>query len=401
MRCPALSLLLLITLTATTYADTDGEGGRKKRDDVDESDQVVLVNAANKLGFQGPVAKIKRVFDARGMLRELPDGFEAMFDGRNLQLQNVDAIRAAYANFEYDTAEKLIEDNEARILDHAASGDPLPALTELCQWRGLIAVGKEKSDEAVGWFAAAMRFDPTWTIDKKFAAGSVTKLIKRAKRESAESTDTGKLRVDVDPEDKSAMVQIDGGKKQPITDKIPLPVGHHLVVVSAEGLKTSAELVEIVPSKVTRLPMHLDQATRSDQAAKLVDATISAPPGTTRLKKTQKLSAYIGGAKLWVYVEDGGDDKVTLRVYDVGRKKVSKPVEIDVNMSSNTIQSKVMAALNPDNLIDPTGIMVIQEQRSTHWYERWYIWAGVAALAGGGYLTYHYATRAPTAVVGF
>lgn len=397
MRRPTLSLLLLITLTSTSYADSDD--AKSKRGDVDENDQVVLVNAASKLGFQGPVAKIKRVFDARGMLRELPDGFEAMFDGRNLQLQNLDAIRTAYTNFEYDTAIKLIDDNESRILDNAASGDVLPALTELCQWRGLVAVGKDKQDEAVSWFAAAMRFDPTWTIDKKFAAGSVTKLIKRAKRESADAQEMGKLRVEADPDE--AMVQIDGGKKQPITEKIQLPVGHHLVVVSAEGRKTGAELVEIAPNKLTRLPIHLDAASKSDQAAKLVDATIAAPPGTTRLKKTQKLSTYIGGAKLFVYVEDGGDEKVTLRVYDIGRKKVSGPVEIDVNASANTIQSKVLAALNPDNMLDPTSIMVIKEERSQHWYERWYVWAGVAALAGGGYLTYHYATREPTSVRGF
>src|SRR5262249_42362192 len=155
-----------------------------------------------------------------------------------------------------------------------------------------------------------------------------------------------------------------------------------------EGRKTGAELVEIAPGKVTRLPIHLDAASKTDQAAKLVDATIAAPPGTTRLKKTQKLSTYIGGAKLFVYVEDGGDEKVTLRVYDIGRKKVSGPVEIDVNASANTIQSKVMAALNPDNMLDPTSIMVIKEERSQRWYERWYVWAGVAALAGGGYLTY-------------
>src|SRR6185503_2198729 len=77
MRRPTLSLVLLLTLTTTTYADTN-----EKHSDVDEADQVVLVNAASKLGFQGPVAKLKRVFDARGMLRELPEGFEAMFDGR-------------------------------------------------------------------------------------------------------------------------------------------------------------------------------------------------------------------------------------------------------------------------------------------------------------------------------
>jgi hypothetical protein len=397
MRRPTLSLLLIIISSTTAYADTTDETTTKKKGDVDEADQVVLINAASKLGFQGPVAKIKRVFDARGMLRDLPDGFDAMFDGRNLQLQNLEAIKTAYTNFEYDAALKLIDDNESRILENAVSGDPLPALTELCQWRGLIAVGKEKPDEAVRWFAAAMRFNPAWTIDKKFAAGSVNKLIKRAKRDVEE---TGKLRIDADPD--GAMVQIDGGKKQPITsEKIPLPVGHHLVVVSAEGRKSSADLVEVEANKVTKLPLHLEAESKSDKAAKLVDATISAAPGTTRLKKAQKLSTMIGGAKLYVFVEDGGDEKVTLRVYDIGQKKVSKPFEIDINSSANAIQSKVMAALNPDNMIEPTSIMVIENPRQQHWYERWYIWAGVAALAGGSSLTYHYATREPTSVRGF
>jgi hypothetical protein len=100
-------------------------------------------------------------------------------------------------------------------------------------------------------------------------------------------------------------------------------------------------------------------------------------------------------------IEDGSDDKVTLRVYDVGTKKVSKPLDLDGQASSAAIARKVIAALDPDNMMDATNVIVVEKQRKQHWYERWYVWAGVAAVAGGGFLTYHYATREPTSIRGF
>jgi len=61
----------------------------------------------------------------------------------------------------------------------------------------------------------------------------------------------------------------------------------------------------------------------------------------------------------------------------------------------------VIAALDPDNMVEPTSVMIIEKQRHQHWYERWYVWAGVAAIAGGSYLGYSYMTREPTSLRGF
>ena len=44
---------------------------------------------------------------------------------------------------------------------------------------------------------------------------------------------------------------------------------------------------------------------------------------------------------------------------------------------------------------------IIDKPKPTPWYGRWYVWAGVAAIAGGAYLTYDYATREPTSIRGF
>jgi len=393
MRCKALSILTLFICSTAAADPVDDAKGDKRASD---PDQLVLLNVTSRL-VQGPVTKIKRVFDARGLLHELPDGLEAILDGRNLQIQNVEAIRTAYTNLEFDAALKLIDDNETRILQFAGGGDPLPALTELSMWRGLIATSQDKADEAIEYFRAALRFNPAWSLDRKLAAPSVNRLVKKARKTT---NAVGKLRVEVEPE--TAKVQIDGGKPQPLGEKQTLDAGYHLVVVSAEGRATYAELVEIENGRTTKLPVTLDPESTSDRAAKLVDATVAAPPGAARLKKAKKLSP-VAGTKVFVIVEDSGTEHLTLRVYDTGAKKVSKPVEVDINASSQAIASKVMAALDPDNMIEPgqVPIMLVKDMHKQRWYERWYVWAGVAALAGGGALGYHYMTREPTEVRGF
>jgi hypothetical protein len=196
---------------------------------------------------------------------------------------------------------------------------------------------------------------------------------------------------------RSTAVQIDGGKPQSTSEKITLPAGRHLVVVTAEGRTTYADYVEIELNKVAKLPITLESENAQDRAAKAVNKSISAPSGDVRLLKSRALSKVVGGAKLFVYVEDGSDEKVTLRVYNIGTKRVSKPFEIDINASSTEIHSKVMSALRePSFSADQT--LIVDRVRSPQWYERWYVWVGVAALAGGGALGYHFMTREPTSV---
>jgi hypothetical protein len=106
-----------------------------------------------------------------------------------------------------------------------------------------------------------------------------------------------------------------------------------------------------------------------------------------------------------LFVEDGGEDHVTVRLYDVESKKVSKALEIEGTASSASIARKIIAALDPDNLVDVNTVVVTQRvvdaPRPTPWYGRWYVWVGVAAIAAGGYATYDYMSREPTAVRGF
>jgi hypothetical protein len=388
MKC--LAALLLLVGSSVALADTELDSKESKEDP-----QLVLLNANPKLGDRGQVDRLRRVLDARGYLMSLPERMAATLDGRNVLIADVDAIKEAYNKLDFTAALDIVLADEARILQGVTGGDPIPALAQLSEWRGLIAAGMEDPDEAVRWFRAAVRFNPAWEPMKP--GPSVRKLIKKARRETQEM---GRLKLEVDPPE--AMIQINGGKAQPAGDKVTLPVGVHLVVISADGRKTYGELVDIRADKTEKLSLTLDPERKSDRAAKLVDEAVAAPPGKARLKKARALSGMTGGATRFLVIEEGNDDKLTIRVYDLESKKVSKPVGIGSNASSAAIARKVLAALEPENMLDPRTVMVIErQQQSRAWYERWYVWVGVAAVLGGGYLGYEYMTRDPSAVRGF
>jgi hypothetical protein len=390
----SLVLAAFVALGGTALAEPieDAQTTKTRADE----EQLVLINASPKLGATGQVDRARRVLDSRGMLMQLPDSLTATFEGRNVLIADLESIRDAYGKSDFKASLDLVQANETRILAAAAGGDPVPALSELASWRGLIAAGMDEPDEAVHWFRAAQRLNPAWTPDKKLTGPRARALVKKARKETDE---TGKLKLDIDPED--AMVQIDGGKAQPANGRITLKAGIHLMVITAPGRTTHAELVDIKPEKPEMVELSLEKESKSDRAAKLVDAAVSAPPGKARLKEIKKLSKMAGGATRFLVIEEGSEDKVTVRVYDVDTKKVSKPIEFDAQASSAAIARKVTAALDPDNMIEPSTVMIIEKQRRQRWYERWYVWAGIAAVAGGSVLTYQFMTRDPSAVRGF
>jgi hypothetical protein len=387
MRVAAITIGVLAFATSAARAESE-----------DKQDQVVVVNAAAKLGDVGQISRVSRVLDSRGLLFKLPERLAATLDGRNVLVSDLEAIKDAFANTDYAAALKMIESDEQRILGGVAGGDPVPALAELCQWRGLIAAGLGNKDEAIRQFRAAYRFNPAWSPDRRLASPTVSKLVRQARREPIE---TGMLRVDADPEE--AMISIDGGERHPATSKTTLTVGVHLVMITAPDRKPYSELVDIAETAPYKITITLDQETTLDRAARLVDESAAAPPGKARLKRTTAL-AKLTGVKRFLYVEGGDEDHVTLRLYDVELKKVSKALELSGDASSAAIARKVTAALDPDNLIDVSAVIIASQSRpaeKTRWYEHWYVWAGVAALAGGSYLTYQYSTREPTMVRGF
>lgn len=392
MRRIALATLLLVSLASAASAK-EAEDGDEAQSDEDAG--LVIVNATAKFGDGGKIEKLRKVLDSKGLLHKLPRRLEAALDGRAVQIGDVEAIKEAYGAQDFATAMKIIDEDEERILRSAAAGDPLPALAELAEWRGLIESAKNNEEAATQWFRTAYRFNPARQVDRQVASPIVRKLIKKARRETDE---TGRLKISAEPE--TAEVQIDGGKPQPTGSKIDLSVGMHLVTITAKGRTSYSEMIEIKEGKTETMPIKLELESTDDKAAKLVDATVSAAPGKARLKQANKL-ARVTGNKRYLVLEDAGDDRVTVRLYDVGADKVSKPVDLLDGASSATIMRLVNAAMDPDNMVNATQVTVVQGERKQRWYERWYVWVGVGAIIGGGIIGYEYMTREPTSIRGF
>ena len=392
MRFAVTIAVVLASVAGRARADHNVAEAEEPTDD-----QVVVVNAAAKVGDIGQIARLHRVLDARHLLVKLPEQLEATLDGRNALIADLDSIKDAYAMSDYATALKIIDSDETRILDQAVSSDPIPSLAELSQWRGIIAAALNQEDEAVRGFRAAHRFNPAWSIDKKLASPRVRSMVKKSRREPDE---TGVLRVEADSDD--ATMSIDGGEARSTHGKVELTVGVHLVVVSADKRKSYAELVDISEGELFKFAIALDKESNLDRAARLVDESTAAPPGKARLKRARALSR-LTGVKRMLFVEGSNDDHVTVRLYDVQLKKVSKPLDLDGAASSSMIARKVAAALDPENLIDADTVIVATDVRPEpmHWYQHWYVWAGAAAILGGGFASFEYMTREPTSVRGF
>jgi len=391
VKRPAITLLTLFAL-ATSAAAKDGTTPTEEVD----GDQMVLLNASSKLSDMGGLDRVRRVLEQRGLLAKLPERLEATLDGRNVLIAEIETIREAYAKFEYAAALKIIQANEERILANAGSGDMIPALAQLCEWRGLIAAAQEDFDEAIRHFRAAAWLNPAWQVDRKLGASpTIRKLVKKSRRPIDE---IGRLRVDSPVPD--AMLMIDGGKPQPVGEKIELPMGIHLVTVTADGYNTYAELVDLTEDEYERFEIELDRESKADRAAKIVDATMAAAPGKARLAKVKRLAKLTKQTR-YLVVESGTDSNIKFRLYDIDAIKVSKPIVLDGSETSAEITAKITAALDPDNMLDPGTIMLVEQQRSQRWYERWYVWVGIGAVVGGGILTYQYMSREPETVRGF
>jgi hypothetical protein len=404
MRYAALSLGLVLAASIASADPVDEAQGRpagsergSERAPGRADDQLVLLNASARIGSLGQIDRIRRVLDQRGLLARLPERLEATLDGRNVLIGDLDAIKAAYGRQDYAAARALIDADEQRILSSLSGGDPMPALAQLSELHGLIAVAEDHGDEAVAWFRAAYRFNPAQVPEKQLTSPRVRALVKLAR---TETQSTGRLRIDADPE--TAIFQVDGGKPQSVTERIELPVGYHLVQITAEGRKSYAELVDVRDGKLEKIAIALDRESSQDKAARLVDATVAAPTGKARLNSAKGLSRLTGVQRMLV-IEEGGDDHVTVRIYDVGSRKVSRPLDLEGSATSAMIARKILAALDPENMTEASTVMVIERARPAAWYQHWYVWAGAALLLGGGIATYELVGRAepPGMIRGF
>ena len=387
--------LAVVAVVALTTATAHADRHLITVADRDSDEQIVVVNAAGTAS--GQIVRIHRALDQRGMLFHLGESLEATLEGRNTLPEDLESIKNAYASADYDTALKIIDEDEKRMLEHGGGDVPI-SLSLLEGWRGMIAGAQNKDDDALRYFRAAVRFNPAWSIDKKLPSPRVRSIILSAHREVSE---TGTLRTTIEPE--HATVTIDGNEQKNAGERIKLPVGFHLVQISADGKKTFAEIIDIVDGKGEKIDETLQPAGQLDKAAKLLDETVAAPPGE-RLERARALSKLTGANRI-LLVEGANEDHVNVRLYDISLKKVSKTFSLDGNSSSAAIVGEVKAAFDEGA---STATFPGAHDGDTdngpsesHWYSKWYWYAGAAVILGGIYLTYDYASREPTTLKGF
>jgi len=350
----------------------------------DEADDGVAVVNVGGVASAGQLAKLRKRLDALGALHPTPPELAAALDGS--AAVDLEPIREAFERFDYDRAEELIEQS---VTDLLTTGDPeriAKPLAELLHFRGLISDELDDATEAEKWFAASFRLDPDRPIDTDSTPPRVRRVIQKARTVGRAD---GKIELDVVDEDEDLVrVAVDGGPMTRIGGGLDVAAGYHLVVVTAPERSPFAKLVRVGPDRTVDLTVELSPETEVARARRARDAVLTARSDKARLKKARPLAKITGARKLLVI--EGDDAELMVRVFDLEARTISAPLSL-------------REATRPAVLADLLGVDggSLGRDRDRAWYERWYVWVGVAAVTGGGYATWELTHREPTSIRGF
>ncbi|MBE7450041.1 MAG: hypothetical protein HS111_14405 [Kofleriaceae bacterium] len=375
------ALLALGVAAPTARAEVD------RLADLDD-DGVAVINAAaiapGKAERQ--LVRLRKRLDALGALHPTPPEVAAALDGG--AGADLAPIKEAFARFDYDRAEELLEQAVADLLTTADPERLAPPLAELLHWRGLIADELDDATAAETWFAASHRLAPDRPLDRATTPPRVRRVIERAR--TAARAD-GRLALSlVDLDEDATRIAIDGGPPTRLGGPIALAAGYHLVVVTAPRRSPFAKLVRIGACRSVELDVELSPESVLEGARRARDAVLAARSDQARLKKARPLARLTGARKLLV-IE--GDDELTVRVFDLDARTVSAPMSLR-EASRTAVLAELLGvdrALGGDR----------GRGGDRAWYERWYVWVGVAAVAGGGYAAWELSQREPTSIRGF
>lgn len=346
----------------------------------DDSDGVIVVNGG---ASTDELAKLRKRIEALGVLQPTSAAVSAALE--NEPPYDLDPIKNAYANFEFDRADELIEVALGELFANGAPEQMAAGAAELLYWRGLVADNADRGDDALAWFAAAFRIAPDLEIDRGTTSPRVRALIDTARRSRPKARTLYIDGATIEPG--TAELAVDGGAPAPLTDEVDLAIGYHLVVVTARKKKPFAALVDIRAARDNGLEIVLDDEDDVSRARRLRLETLDARTREDRLKRARRL-AKLTGARRFLVIEGDVDPKV--RVYDAVADTESAPMAL-----KRATQPSVLAAL----LGVDAGALGTDPPP---WYKRWYVWAAVGAVVAGGSVgVYAYTQREPTRITGF
>ena len=174
----------------------------------------------------------------------------------------------------------------------------------------------------------------------------------------------------------TAELSIDGRPSAPFAESLELPVGLHLLRVTAPKRASVLRLVEITKAAPVRLQVELAPETTQDKVLRLVGETASVPEGRPRLAAASRLGAVVGASQL-LMLEAFESQRAKIRLYDVKGKRLSQQFSFAQTDSSAAVAAAV------DRAFRMSGGDGLEPQ----WYQRWQVWAGVGAVVAGGIAT--------------
>lgn len=379
---------IVLLVAATAHGQPDD------REPPPDSDGVLVVNGADAragAANAGELLKLRKRLEALGVLQPTSSAIVAALEGE--PPYDLDPIRNAYANFEFDRADALIDAALSDLTTNGAPESMAAGAAELFYWKGLVAATDtehDRRDDAVALFAAVYRIEPDYPIDKAITPPKVRALI-----EERAQTVTPRLRdveVEVTGDAGDAELFIDGGAPRPVPESVQLAQGFHLVVVTAPKRKPYGRIIEVRGKGDNLIPIDLGPEDDVARARRLRVETLDADSADARLKRARRL-ATITGARRFLVIEEDRDHRGSLlvRVYDA----VDDTESAALPLREATRPSVLAALLGVDS-------GALGREPAPIWYRRWYVWAAagvvVAGVVGGAYW---YSQREPTRIVGF
>jgi hypothetical protein len=347
-----------------------------------DSDGVVVVNGG---ASTSELDLLRKRIDVLGVMHPIKTAISAALVGE--PPYELDPIRNAFGNFEYERADGLIETALSELFTNGAPEQIAPSAAELFYWRGLVAANDDRADDALNWFSTGLRIAPDFQFEKGAESPTVRSLMARARKIHPPKRPL-QITADGDGFD-NADLAIDGEAVAGFPAEVPLPIGLHLVVATAPERKPFASMVEVYNNRDSGVVITLDDEDEVTQIRRMRDDTLSAQSEDDRIDQAHRLAALTGGRR--VLVIDGSDsDHLQVRVFDSITDTATKAM----SLKEASRPSVLAALLGVDSGMggDPPPI----------WYKRWYVWVAVGTVVVAGAVGgYAYSQRDPTRITGF
>lgn len=328
--------------------------------------------------------EVRAYLSGRGAARSYESPLGELLEGRTKPFTlDLEAVRGAYAAFDYAGAQQRLTTMMDEALKRAPDGALLATVCELLMWRGVVAVAQDDAKAARHWFVGLANLDPGYSLDKARFNPRVQRAFARAREWSRRKGGRpGTIAITTDPP--TATGTVDGHQVEP--GAISASRGLHLVVLSKRGFQRSATLIEVRSRRTSEQRVELLPEGKPAMAARTLTEASARRSLGERAASMGQLCALIGVRRA-LAIENLDDRALVARLYEVERKRVraSEPVALGAQSSLDSVGRLVgIVQFGPTALPGGgQGANLVQGSpapTAKPWYRKWWIWTTVAVV---------------------